>query len=92
MGQLGQCEPIYESMPGWSTPTKGIRRYEDLPENARNYVARLEVVSGVPAALISTGSERSDTILRDDVLRDKLPRRSGCRSPSEDQQSARGHT
>jgi adenylosuccinate synthase len=73
VGQLGQCEPIYESMPGWSTPTKGIRRYEDLPENARNYVARLEVVSGVPAALISTGSERSDTILRDDVLRDKLP-------------------
>jgi adenylosuccinate synthase len=73
VAQLAQCEPIYESMPGWSTPTKGIRRYEDLPENARNYVARLEVVSGVPAALISTGSERSDTILRDDVLRDKLP-------------------
>jgi adenylosuccinate synthase len=73
VAQLGQCEPIYESMPGWSTPTKGIRRYEDLPENARKYVARLEVVSGVPAALISTGSERSDTILRDEVLRDKLP-------------------
>jgi adenylosuccinate synthase len=73
VSQLGQCEPIYESMPGWSTPTRGLRRYEDLPENARNYVARLEQVSGVPAALISTGSERSDTILRDDVLSDKLP-------------------
>ena len=45
----------------------------DLPENARRYVARLETVSGVPAALISTGSERGDTILRDDILREKLP-------------------
>ena len=55
-------------MPGWSTPTKGIRRYADLPEAARRYIARLEEVTGVPAALISTGSERDDTILREDVL------------------------
>ena len=67
IAQLASCEPVYESMPGWSTPTRGIRRYQDLPENARRYVARLEEVSGVPAAIVSTGSERGDTILREDV-------------------------
>ena len=51
-------------MPGWSAPTKGVRRFDDLPENARRYVARLEEVSGVPAAIVSTGSERDDTIFR----------------------------
>jgi adenylosuccinate synthase len=68
--QLAACEPIYESMPGWSSPTRGVRRFADLPVNARRYVARLEEISGVPAAIISTGSERDDTILREDV---KLP-------------------
>jgi adenylosuccinate synthase len=71
--QLAACEPIYERMPGWTTPTKGIRDYEALPENARRYIARLEEVSGVPAALVSTGSERADTILRADVLTERLP-------------------
>ncbi len=66
--QLAACEPVYETMPGWPTPTAGIRRFEDLPENARRYVARLEEVSGVPAAIISTGSERDDTIIRQDVM------------------------
>ena len=73
IGQLATCEPVYESMPGWSAPTKGIRRYDDLPEAARRYIARLEEVTGVPAAVISTGSERDDTILREDVLAARLP-------------------
>jgi adenylosuccinate synthase len=68
IGQLAACEPIYESMPGWSAPTKGVRRFEDLPEAARRYIARLEEVSGVRAALVSTGSERDDTIIRHDIL------------------------
>ena len=68
VAQLAACEPVYESMPGWSTPTKGVRRFDDLPEAARRYIARLEEVSGVPAAIVSTGSERDDTIIRDDVL------------------------
>jgi adenylosuccinate synthase len=55
-------------MPGWTEPTRSVRRFEDLPENARRYVARLEEVSGVPVAIVSTGSERDDTILRADVL------------------------
>jgi adenylosuccinate synthase len=72
--QLAACEPVYESMPGWTAPTKGVRRYEDLPEAARRYVARLEEVSGVAAALISTGSDRAETILRADVIASKLGR------------------
>jgi adenylosuccinate synthase len=68
VAQLAACQPVYESMPGWKQPTRGVRRYADLPEEARRYIARLEAVSGVQAAVISTGSERDDTILRDDVL------------------------
>jgi adenylosuccinate synthase len=67
--QLAECEPVYESMPGWSTPTAGVRTFDRLPQAARNYIARLEDVSGVKAAIVSTGSERGDTILRDDVMR-----------------------
>ena len=70
LSQLAACTPVYESMPGWKTPTKGVRRYEDLPEAACRYIGRLEEVSGVKAAIVSTGSERNDTILRKDVLQD----------------------
>jgi len=67
IAQLAACEPVYESMPGWTEPTKGVRKFADLPANARRYIARLEEISGVPAAIVSTGSERDDTIVRGDV-------------------------
>ena len=70
VSQLSACTPVYESMAGWKTPTRGVRRYEDLPDAARRYIARLEEVSGVRAAIVSTGSERDDTILRKDVLKE----------------------
>ncbi|HEY1910940.1 MAG TPA: adenylosuccinate synthase [Vicinamibacterales bacterium] len=69
VGQLAACEPVYESMPGWSSPTAGVRTFAALPEAARAYIARLEEVSGVRAAIVSTGSERDDTIIREDVLK-----------------------
>ncbi len=68
IAQLSVCEPVYESMPGWSQPTRGIRAFDELPVEARNYIARLEQVTGVPAAVISTGSEREDTIIRQDSI------------------------
>ena len=68
VAQLAQCEPVYESMPGWTTPTAGVRDFDRLPAAARNYIVRLEEVSGVRAAIVSTGSERDDTIVRSDVL------------------------
>jgi adenylosuccinate synthase len=66
--QLSACEPVYESLAGWSAPTAGVRRFDDLPREARAYIARLEDITGVPAAIVSTGSKREDTIIRDDSV------------------------
>lgn len=65
VAQLSACEPVYETLPGWTAPTRGVRRYEDLPREAQRYIARLEEVTDVPAAILSTGSAREDTILRE---------------------------
>jgi adenylosuccinate synthase len=66
--QLAACEPVYESMPGWTMPTAGVREFDRLPDAAKRYIARLEEVSGVRAAIVSTGGERDDTIVRDPAL------------------------
>jgi len=63
---LTACRPIYERLPGWSRPTHGVRAYEDLPSEAKSYIARLEELTGVPVAIISTGSDRTETIIRED--------------------------
>ena len=68
IAQLAACEPVYESIAGWTEPTAGARRYADLPAAAQRYIARLEELTGVPAAVISTGSAREDTIIRDDSV------------------------
>jgi adenylosuccinate synthase len=60
---LDHCEPIYEEMPGWSESTVGIKRYEDLPIAAKNYLKRMEEVCGVPIDIISTGPDRDETIV-----------------------------
>jgi adenylosuccinate synthase len=68
LAQLAACEPVYESLPGWSKPTRGVRKFEDLPREARAYIARLEEITGVPAALVSTGSGRDETIFREGTI------------------------
>ena len=68
LAQLAACEPVYETLPGWSAPSAGARRYDDLPAEAQRYIARLEEITGVPAAIISTGSAREDTIIRGDSV------------------------
>jgi adenylosuccinate synthase len=67
--RLSACEPVYDTVPGWTAPTAGVRRFEDLPANAQRYIERLEEVSGVRAAIVSTGSERDDTIVRSELVR-----------------------
>jgi adenylosuccinate synthase len=62
---LEKCEPLYETLPGWSRPSSGVTRYEDLPREAQRYVAFLEEVTGVPVSIVSTGSGRNDTIIRE---------------------------
>jgi adenylosuccinate synthase len=58
------AEPVYERMPGWSSPTKGVTEFDRLPGEAQRYVKRLEDVSGVDCAIISTGSDRRETIIK----------------------------
>ena len=72
LSQLAACEPVYETLPGWSQPTRGVREYHDLPREARAYIARLEEITGVPAAIVSTGSGREETIFREGMLAEAL--------------------
>ncbi|MGQ5521888.1 adenylosuccinate synthase [Chitinimonas sp. PSY-7] len=61
--ELSGCAPVYEELPGWSESTFGVKRYEDLPQNARNYLKRIEAVTGAPIDIISTGPDREETIV-----------------------------
>jgi adenylosuccinate synthase len=72
LAQLAACEPIYETLEGWSKPTRGVREYDELPREARAYIARLEEITGVPAAIVSTGSGREETIFREGTLAGQL--------------------
>lgn len=65
---LEHCEPIYEDMPGWSETTYGVREYNALPQNAKNYLKRLEELVGVEISSISTGPDRHETIILRDLL------------------------
>jgi adenylosuccinate synthase len=56
------AEPIYETLPGWEEDIRGVRRMEDLPDNARRYVDRIEALVDVPAAFVSVGPGRDEII------------------------------
>jgi adenylosuccinate synthase len=60
---LTGCEPVYEDMPGWSGSTVGVKRYEDLPLEARNYLKRMAEICEVPVDMVSTGPDRDETIV-----------------------------
>jgi adenylosuccinate synthase len=60
---LAAAEPQYETLPGWSSPTCGVTVFDRLPREAQRYIRRLEEVSGVPCAIVSTGSDRAETII-----------------------------
>ena len=63
--------PVYEEMPGWSETTYGARSWAELPANAVKYIRRLEELTGIPVALLSTSPERDDTILVRDPFGDQ---------------------
>jgi len=65
---LEKCQPIYEELPGWQTPTTDIREYERLPVEARQYVARLEELISCPIDIISVGAGRDQTIQKIPIL------------------------
>jgi len=60
---LSECEPQYEELPGWREDVTGARALKDLPRAARDYLARIASLLGVPVALVSVGNERSQTIV-----------------------------
>jgi adenylosuccinate synthase len=60
---LARCEPVYLEMDGWRTSTLGLKRYQDLPQKAKEYVRKLEELLETRIDIISTGPERDDTIL-----------------------------
>lgn len=62
--RFAECEPVYEEWPGWKTSTVGITDYAKLPSAARDYLARIEELAGVPVDIISTGPDREQTIIK----------------------------
>ena len=62
--KLKHCKPILEVLPGWKCDIRGIKKYEDLPENTRNYIEFVEKHLGVPITIVSNGPSRDDIIYR----------------------------
>ena len=61
---LAMCEPVYEDYPGWKESTVGIKTFDQLPKDAQVYLNRLEQLVGAPLAIISTGPDRNETIIK----------------------------
>ncbi len=57
------CQPVYEELPGWRSDITGAKSFDELPENARSYVRRLEELAGCPIVLVSVGPRRDQTII-----------------------------
>ena len=61
---LARVTPIYETLPGWSEPIEHITKFDDLPQNAKDYIARIEELVGAPIAIVSVGPDRAQTLYR----------------------------
>lgn len=65
---FAQCEPLYEDLPGWQDSTQGATELHKLPANARRYLDRIEEIIGVPIAILSTGPDREETVMIQDIF------------------------
>lgn len=61
--ELERCEPVYDELPGWDEDITGVKKFEDLPVNAQNYLKRVSGLSQVPLATVSVGADRIQTII-----------------------------
>ena len=61
---LERVEPIYEELPGWQTSTTGVRKIDDLPENAKNYIKFIEDQVGAPIHYVGVGPDRDSLAVR----------------------------
>ena len=60
---LEKARPVFEEMPGWDEPTASVRQWDDLPQEARNYVERIQELIGCPIMVVSTGPHRDETVM-----------------------------
>jgi adenylosuccinate synthase len=65
---LEQCTPIYETHPGWKQNTSGLIKYENLPENAKKYLARVSELANVSIKIVSVGPGREATIMKESIF------------------------
>lgn len=65
---LAKCEPVYEELDGWNEDLTNIEKFEDLPENAKKYIARIEELIDVNIDLVSVGPNRTQTIIRRNIF------------------------
>ncbi len=65
---LEKAKPVLKTLPGWKCDIRGIKKYEDLPENCRNYIEFIEEQIGYPITMVSNGPERHDIIYRESEL------------------------
>ena len=66
--QLEKAKPVLETMPGWKCEIRGIKNYEELPENCRRYIERIEELIEAPVTMVSNGPERHEIIHRTSSL------------------------
>lgn len=69
ISKLARCKPIFEELPGWNEDLSKIRDYNDLPENAKKYVKKIEEITGVKVGVISVGPDREQTIIISETLK-----------------------
>ena len=65
---LKKAKPVWKKLPGWKCEIRGIKNYEDLPENCRNYIEFIEKEIGYPITMVSNGPGREDIIYRKSAL------------------------
>jgi adenylosuccinate synthase len=63
VGVLEECRPVYETLPGWTETTNGVRSYARLPKNVKGYLRRIEELTGTPIDIVSIGPDRDQTII-----------------------------
>ncbi len=68
LSALAKCEPVYEKLKGWKTDITGIAKYDDLPEEAKTYIRKVEEIVGIPVKMVSVGPDRNQTIVRETMI------------------------
>lgn len=70
ISKLERCKPVYIELPGWDEDITNLTNYDQLPQNAKNYVKKIEELTGVPVGVISVGPDRRQTIIVDEKLKE----------------------